>query len=57
MAISGLEHKVTVALAACDQSDEGTQQLGMALLDVAKAVEQLSRELESLRQELRDEVE
>jgi hypothetical protein len=57
MTICGLEGRVSAALMAAQQSVDGLQEIGPALLEVAKAVETLSQELKDMREELQDQVE
>jgi hypothetical protein len=58
MAIIGLDKRgQSGALSAARNSDDREQQIDAALLEIANAVEQLSREVESILQELAEEVE
>jgi predicted transcriptional regulator len=52
-----LENRVSLALSSARKGDIVERQIDAALLEIEKDVEQLSREVESIRQQLAEEVE
>jgi predicted RNase H-like nuclease (RuvC/YqgF family) len=54
VAITGIESKASSALSGLKGSDHEIQQVGVVIKDLATAVERLSREVDDLKEYVRD---
>jgi peptidoglycan hydrolase CwlO-like protein len=54
MAITGIESKARSALSGLKDSDQEIQQVGVVVKDLATALERLSREVDDLKEYVRD---